>query len=54
MPYANSEDEEEQGVDLTNKVVVEHEELPSPTPREDLVEKVSKASSRKPRSHRIN
>ena len=54
LPYTDSEDEEEQGVDLTKKVVAEHEELPSPTPRENLVEQVTGASSRKPRSQRIN
>ena len=54
LPYTDSEDEEEQGVDLTKKVVAEHEELPSPTPREDLFEQVIGASSSKPRSQRIN
>ena len=54
LPYTDSEDEEEQGVDLTKQVAVENEELPSPTPREDLVKQVIGDSYRKPRSQRIN
>ena len=54
LPYTKSEDEEEQEVDLTKHVATEHDGFPSPTPREDLVEQVTRASSRKPRSERIN
>ena len=54
LPYTDSEDEEDQGVDLIKQVVVEDEEFPSPTPREDLVEQVTGASSSKPRSHIVN
>ena len=54
LPYTNSEDEEEQGVDLTKQVAAEHEEFPSPTPREDQGEPAVEASSSKPRSPRIN
>ena len=45
LPYIDSEDEKEQVVDLTKQVAAEHEEFPSPTPREDLVEQVTEASS---------
>ena len=34
LPYSESEDEEEQEVDLKKQVVAEYEEFPSPTPRE--------------------
>ena len=54
LPYTDSKDEEEQEVDLTKQVVVEHEEFPSSTPREGQDEPMAKASSRKPRSLRIN
>ena len=54
LPYIDFEDEEEQGVDLTKQVAVENEELPSPTPREDLVKQVTGDSYSKPRSQRIN
>ena len=50
LPYNDSEDEEEQGADLENQFVVGHEDLPSPTPKEDQGEQVVEASSRKPRS----
>ena len=49
LPYIDSKDEEEQGVDLTKQVAAEHEELPSPPPRKDLVEQVAGASSSKSR-----
>ena len=50
LPYSDSEVEEEQEVDLTNQVATEHEEFPSPTPREGQCEPVAETSSRKPRS----
>ena len=50
LPYSDSEDEEEQEVDLTKKVAAEHEEFPSPTPREGQDEPIADASSSKPRS----
>ena len=34
LPYSDFEEEEEREVDLTKQVAVEHEEFPSPTPRE--------------------
>ena len=54
LPYSDSEDEEEQEVDLTKQVAVEHEEFPSPTPREGQGEPMAEDSSSKPRSQRIN
>ena len=54
IPYSESEDEEEQKVDLTKQVAAEHEEFPSPTPREGQDEPMEEASSSKPRSQRIN
>ena len=34
LPYSNSEEEKGQEVDLIKQVAAEHEEFPSPTPRE--------------------
>ena len=54
LPYSDSEEEEGQEVDLTKQVAAEHEDFPSPTPREGEGEPVAEASSSKPRSQRIN
>ena len=57
LPYTDSEDEEEQGADLANQVVVGHEDIPSPTPKEYQGEQVVEASYSKPkepRSQKIN
>ena len=54
LPYSDSEEENEQEVDLTKKVASEHEEFPSPTPREGQGEPMEKVSYSKPRSQRIN
>ena len=54
LPYSDSEEEREEEVNLAEQVVVENEELPSPTPKEDQGEPVEKASSSKPRSQRVN
>ena len=35
LPYSDSEDEEEHGTNLADQVAVGHEDLPSPTPKED-------------------
>ena len=53
LPYSDSKEEERQGVDLTKQVAAEHEDFPSPTPREGQDEPMTEASSRKPRSQRI-
>ena len=53
LPYSDSEEEREEGVDLAVQVVVGNEEIPSPTPKEQD-EPVEKASSSKPRTQRIN
>ena len=34
LPYSDSEEEREEGADLAVHVVVENEEFPSPTPKE--------------------
>ena len=52
-PYSNSEEEREEGVDLGVQVVVDIEELPSPTQKEQD-EPVEKASSSNPKTQRIN
>ena len=53
-PYSNSEEEREEGVDLTKKLTVGQEELTSPTPKEDQDEQRPETSIRKPRSQRVN
>ena len=53
MPYSDSEEEREEGDNLVEQVVVENEELPSPTPK-DQGEPMEKASSSKPKSQRVN
>ena len=35
LPYSDSEEEREEEVDLTEQVVAENEEFPSPTPKEE-------------------
>ena len=50
LPYTDSKDEEEQGTNLANQVAVGHEDVPSPTPKEDQGEPVAENSSSKPRS----
>ena len=50
LPYTVFDNEEEQEVDLTKQVAAEHEEFPSPTPREGQDEPMAEVSSRKPRS----
>ena len=50
LPYSDLEEEEDQEVDLTKQVAAEHEEFPSPTPREGQDEPMEEASSRKPRT----
>ena len=54
LPYSYSKEEKEQEVDLTKQDAIEHEEFPSPTPREGQEEPMAETSSSKPRSHRIN
>ena len=54
LPYSEEEEEKEKEVDLTKQVVAEHEDFPSPTPREGQDEPMADTSSRKPRSQRIN
>ena len=57
LPYTDFEDEEEQGVDLANQVAIGHEDLPSPTPKDDQIQQVAEASFSKPkesRSQKIN
>ena len=55
LPYSEEEEEErEEEVDLTEQVVAENEEFPSPTPKEDQGELVKKASSSNSRSQRVN
>ena len=49
LPYSNSEEEEGQEVDLTNQVAIEHEDFPSPTPKEGQDEPMVDTSSSKPR-----
>ena len=53
LPYLDSEEEREEVVDLAVQVIVENEELPSPTPKEQD-ELVENTSSSKPRAQRIN
>ena len=53
LPYSDSEEEQEEGVDLALQVVEEIEELPSPTPKEQD-EPTQKASSCKPKTQKIN
>ena len=52
LPYIDSEDEEEKGADLANQVTEGHEDLPSPTPKDDQSQQVAEASSRKPKEPR--
>ena len=54
LPYLDSEEEGGQEVELTKQVAAEHEDFPSPTPREGQDEPMVETSSRKPRSQRIN
>ena len=57
LPYTDSKDEEEQGTNLANQVVVGHEDVPSPTPKDDQSQQVAEASSSKPKesgSQKIN
>ena len=54
LPYSDSEEEEEQEVDLTEQVAAEHEDFSSPTPREGQDEPMEETSSSKPRFQRIN
>ena len=54
LPYSDSEEEEGQEVDLTKQVAAEHENFPSPTPREGQDEPMAETSSSKPKSERIN
>ena len=54
LPYSDFEEEKGKEVDLTKKVVAEHEDFPSPTPREGQDEPMAETSSSKPRSQRIN
>ena len=53
LPYSDSEEEREEGVDLVVQVVAEIEELPSATPKEQD-EPTKKDSSSKPKTQRIN
>ena len=53
LPYSDSEEEKEEGVDLALQVVAEIEELPSHTPKEQD-EPIEKASYRNPKTERIN
>ena len=53
LPYSDSEEEREEGVDLAKQVVAKNEELPSPTPK-DQDDPVEKASSSKTRAHKVN
>ena len=52
LPYSDSEEEREEGVDLTEQWIAEQEEFPSPTSREGKDEQIEDTSSRKPRSQR--
>ena len=54
LPYSDSKEEKEQEVDLTKQVAAEHEDFPSPTPREGQDEPMAETSSSKPRSQRFN
>ena len=54
LTYLTYEEEEGQEVDLTKQIAAEHEDFPSPTPREGQDEPMADTSSRKPRSQRIN
>ena len=45
LRYSDSEEENEQEVDLTEQVATKYEEFPSPTPREGQGEPVAEASS---------
>ena len=49
LPYSDLEEERDEGVDLALQVVVEIEELPSPTPKEQE-EPTEKASYSKPKT----
>ena len=53
LPYSDSEEEREEGVDLPMQFVVEIEEISSPTPKEQD-EPAEKASASKPKTQRIN
>ena len=53
LPYSDSEEEQEEGVDLALQIVAVTEELPSPTPKEQE-ELAEKDSSSKPKTQRIN
>ena len=53
LPYLDSEEEREEGVDLALQVVAEIEELPSPTPKEKY-EPAEKDSFSKHKTQRIN
>ena len=53
LPYSDSEEEKEEGADLSLQVVADIEGLPSPTPKEQD-EPAEKASSSKPKTQRIN
>ena len=50
LPYSDLEEEKEKQFDLTEQIVVEHEEFPSPTPREGQEEPMEETSSSKTRS----
>ena len=50
LPYSDSEEEEGLEFDLTKQFTTEHEDFPSPTPREGQDEPMVETSSRKPRS----
>ena len=52
LPYSDSEEEREEGVDLTEQWIAEQEEFPSPTPRKGQDEQIEETSLRKPRSRR--
>ena len=54
LPCSDSEEEKEQEVDLTKQVTIEHDEFPSPIPREGQEEPMEENSSGKPRLQRIN
>ena len=38
LPHTDFEDEEEQGADIANHVAAGHEDLPSPTPKDDQIQ----------------
>ena len=51
LPYSDSEEEQEEGADLTLQVVEQIQELPSPTPK-DQDEPAEKASSSNPKTQK--